>query len=174
MPSGNFVDVSRHRKTTPTSPKKAKALGRRGRKGRVSWCVCVWASGWCYWKPASSRNSAPAVQANSPLCLCFYTVLYPGTPGSESAAKHQPQWALHPPLLHHLHHYILLSHFALSLSGCWKFLGKERISQNRLQGKTQKFQPCFAGCGRPTTHFLAALTALLVTLIWNRVKEILC
>lgn len=40
MPSGNFADVSRRRKTT-TPPKKAKALGGRGRNAACPGCACA-------------------------------------------------------------------------------------------------------------------------------------
>lgn len=165
-------------KNNPHLPQKSKSLGQEGEEGRVSWCV------WVSFRlvllktcrqhaQPSAWNSAPAVQANSPPRLCFMQ-FYTLAPPVQSLLPSINQWALHPPLLHHLHHYILLSCFALSLPGCWKLLGEEQISQNRLQWKTQNFQPYIAGCGRSATHFLSALTALLVTLIWNRVKEILC
>jgi len=40
MPSGNLVDVSKRRKTTTASSKKAKAMGRRGRNAAFL-CVCA-------------------------------------------------------------------------------------------------------------------------------------
>lgn len=161
-------------------PKKQKPWAGGG--GRQSFVVCAGVTenllAAC---SAQSLESCTSSAGKFILLPLFYTVLYPGTPGSETAAKHQTVSTTsssptslttttsssptsltppHPPLL-------------FCPVTCWKFVGEEQISQSRPEGKTQNFQHCFARCGRSTTCS-AVLTTLLVTLIWHTVKEILC
>lgn len=70
-------------------PQKSRSLGREGEECRVSWCMCV-----CVWVKSCSRaassefwNSAPAVQANSASCLCFYRALPSLAPRVQSQAS---------------------------------------------------------------------------------------
>jgi len=66
MPSGNFVDVSRRRKTTTTSPKKAKALGGRGRNAAFHG-VCARQAGVTESLPPAVRpETREAAQASAP------------------------------------------------------------------------------------------------------------
>lgn len=148
MPSGNFVDVSRHRKTTTTSPKKAKALGGRGRNAELHG-VYVCASGWCYCKPQPRAwNSAPALQQNSPLPLpVFYPAEQPWQAGLRDAAKHHTRsTASSSPTLP--------GHCQVLEVWMWGMNFSARTYRERHKTSST------AGWGRCTTH-LAALATLL-------------
>lgn len=148
MPSGNFVDVSRHSKTTTTTSKTAKALGGRGRNAELHG-VCV-----CVLQAAANLSPEPGFCTSTAAKFTLLACAPPCWAALAGRAQRCCQAS-------HRDCCILLSHSAWPLPGAEVGMWGTDFSAHNLgvlTGKHTKLQHC--RLGEMHTH-LAALATLL-------------